>query len=144
MANYHQRARDLTEQVFEYVKRSGDYKGYISEEEFDCVWKGIQEIVTFNKQSRDRRQEIIDSALSYWVDEGARAWIQTTDMSRTLLEAVRQVAKRMPFTTAIQQVNSAVVKRIQNLRRGVSNAKYSITGDWNAALKATADAPRLD
>jgi 23S rRNA maturation mini-RNase III len=47
MVNYYQRSSELTEQVFEYV----------SKEEFEQMWKAIQDIVNPNEQSRDRRQE---------------------------------------------------------------------------------------
>ena len=133
----HDEASSLVEEVFEYIKDSGAYKRHITEDEFVQAWKGVQEVVILNKARRNRKQEAINAALKYWVDDNtAREWLLAADASAstTFLAAVQRVAKKMPFRSAVQKVNRAVINRLRTPRRGLSNARHYITGDWNIAL----------
>jgi hypothetical protein len=83
--------------------------------------------VELNQARQDRRQETLNAVFKYWVDDEAREWIQSSGASTTLLESIRRVARKMPFKSPVYHVNRAVIQRIQQPRRGISNTRRPIT-----------------
>jgi hypothetical protein len=144
ITQYHAKAGDMIEDIFDYIKGSGAYKDHLSEEEFTQTWGTVQDIVDYNKKRQNWYQEVMNLVLKHWVEDEPRAWFQSADMSTTFLETVSKVARKMSFGSAVRRVNYAVVKRIKTPRRSILNARRHITGDWNAAITITEEPSQLE
>jgi hypothetical protein len=115
--------------------RNKTYAGHVSEEEFQRHWEEIRDIVALNAKKRDRRQETLDCIEKYFEDDESRAWVRQPGVSTALLDTIRKVSRVMPFRAAVGKVNRAMIQRVKNPRRGVSNARHFTTRDWLATLK---------
>lgn len=135
MVRYHERSSDMIEQVFDYIRASGDYKAYVSEQEFKEEWEGVAIIVDEHKKVKSRRIQAASSILKEWDSELARDWVAHTDMSANYMEGVRFAAKRLTFAEAVERVNAIVIERVTHPRRGVSTSRAPLTNDWKRAHK---------
>lgn len=129
MLNFHERSREIIEEVFEYVRKSGEYRGHITEEEFGREWEGVTVVVEENKKARSRRLNAEVAILEEWPEEGVKAWLAQSEMTTSYIEGVRYAAKRLSFAEATRRVNDIVAQRVATPRRGVSSALYPLTSD---------------
>lgn len=132
----------MIEEVFEYVKRRGDYRKYISEEGFGESWVAVTNIIEENKAKKNRLMVSTETVLRLWPEDRVREWMQATKPSGNLLEMVRRAAKNLDFDSVSRRVNRAVIERLALPRRGVSTKKETTTSDWARAVRMTEE-PRM-
>lgn len=74
MLKFHDRASDMIEEVYTYIKRDGAFLALITHDQFSAMWSNAEAIVKLNASRRNKQAEARSFIESRW-DREAVAWL---------------------------------------------------------------------
>jgi hypothetical protein len=123
MLQMHDNHDESIESFYNYIRNSGVWRRWVSEEEFLESWAPACDIVLANQKRRDRLAEARTNILKRWETPRAVAWIARPEHSPTFLASVRQLAASSTFEHAVPYINRAIMSRFITPSRGVAKIR---------------------
>jgi hypothetical protein len=117
MLQHHEDSGDYVEEIYNWVKGSGEWRRHLGEEEFKAYWEEAEKVVESNVARRSRRAEAAKAIGVAW--NGAPElldWVKQEHRTPSWLAGARQFAKKNGIEGAIQKINAAVLDRLDNER----------------------------
>ena len=145
MLQYQEKASDMIEEVYCYIRQSGAYRVYLTDDAFAERWVDVEELIKENGRRRDRQDEAMRRILEHWKDDAeGLGWLRSLvdeGTSRRFLHAVRSASTSLSFSSLRLRLNHLITQRLLHSRRGVRKSGQPQSGELDAARQMEADPP---